>query len=305
MPLRTAGYSFEAVASPWADIAEGRWTRVGVHGVAAYVDGDGVVATGPGDAQHPRDMAWVPSEPELALIEQVLQSKGLTTRSPDVELVADLTGDGIRERVAVWENLLTICGTSFLGGTGFFFRDLGGELVKLDARDVTGRGKADVIVRRRRTVGDATREYIEVLSAMNGSEEPRITFAHEIAIRQSDKHIDNSVHLARGPDRRQRRAFDHLERGVVSPAHCQRRGTHPLALGWRPISQVFRFDGSHFATAKQVAQREQNRPERRYAGATPSASSRAAHAQGVSRRRSGGAGARSVPQDSSGVEPRT
>ena len=98
------------------------------------------------------------------MIEQLLQPKGLTKRAPDVELVADLTGDGVRERVAVWDNYLTICGTSYLGGTGFFFRDLQGQLVKLEARDVTGRGKADVIVRRKQSVGDAEREYLEVLS---------------------------------------------------------------------------------------------------------------------------------------------
>ena len=46
---------------------------------------DGVVATGPGDAQHPRDMAWIPSEPELSMVEQLLAPKGYTKRAPDVE----------------------------------------------------------------------------------------------------------------------------------------------------------------------------------------------------------------------------
>ncbi len=95
---------------PWSAIPEARVTRVGIHGIATYVDGDGTVATGPGDAQHPHDMPWVPSEPELALIEQVLSSRGYTKRAPDAELIADLTGDGRRERVAVWDGTLTICG---------------------------------------------------------------------------------------------------------------------------------------------------------------------------------------------------
>jgi hypothetical protein len=250
-----AGYSFEA-SIPWSSLPELRSTRVGVHGYAAYVDGDGVVATGPGDLQHPRDMPWVPSEPELALIEQMLAPKGLTRRAPDAELVADLTGDGTRERVAVWETFLTICGASYLGGTGFFFRDLSGQLVKLEARDVTGRGKADVIVRRKQSVGDGEREYLEVLSAMRAAEEPRVTFVHEIAVRQSDHRIDNAVRLARGE----------IEVSVEPPVHWDALSykepiatdVEPILLPWGGVkAQTYRFDGTKFAKLKEVTQREQ------------------------------------------------
>ena len=249
-----SGYSFEAVV-PWTSLPELRSTRVGVHGLAEYVDGDGVVATGPGDAQHPRDMAWIPSEPELGLIEQLLQPKGLTRRAPDVELVADLTGDGMRERVAVWESYLTICGTSYLGGTGFFFRDLQGQLVKLEARDVTGRGKADVLIRRKQTVGDAEREYLEVLSAANATEEPRVTFAHEIAVRQSERHIDNAVRLARGE------IEVTVEPTTTWDALSYREpiasDVEAILLPWGGVkSQVYRFDGTRFTKSKEVTQRE-------------------------------------------------
>jgi len=251
---QAGGYTFEAIV-PFASLPELRSTRVGVHGLAAYVDGDGVVATGPGDAQHPRDMAWIPSEPELSLIEQLLQPKGLTKRAPDFELVADLTGDGMRERVAVWETYITICGTSYLGGTGFFFRDLQGQLVKLEARDVTGRGKADVIVRRRQRVDDAEREYLEVLSAMNASDEPRVTFAHEIAIRQSDHRIDNAVHLARGE-------IDvTVEPTTTWDALSYKEpiadDVEPILFPWGGVkAQHYRFDGTKFSKAKEITQRE-------------------------------------------------
>ncbi len=45
------------------------------------------------------------------MIEQLLSPKGLTKRAPDVDVVADLTGDGMRERIAVFDHFLTICGT--------------------------------------------------------------------------------------------------------------------------------------------------------------------------------------------------
>jgi hypothetical protein len=250
-----AGYSFEATI-PWASLPELRTTRVGVHGFAAYVDGDGTIATGPGDAQHPRDMAWIPSEPELSLIEQMLAPKGLTKRAPDFELVADLTGDGMRERVAVWETYLTICGTSYLGGTGYFFRDLSGQLVKVEARDVTGRGRADVIVRRKQSVGSAEREYLEVLSAMSATEEPKITFAHEIAVRQSEHRIDNAVRMARGE-------IDvTVEPTTTWDALSYREpiasDVEPILFPWGGVkAQTYKFDGTRFTKAKEVTQREQ------------------------------------------------
>src|SRR5260370_2110265 len=161
-----AGYSLHA-AIAWSALPEARGTRVGIRGVGRYSALGTLIATGAGDAQHPAEMPWVPSESELSMIEQLLAPKGLAETAPIADLVADLTGDGMRERVAVFDRYLTICGSSYLGGTGYFFRDLGGELVKLAVRDVSGRGKQDVIVRRRARVGDATREYLEVLSALN------------------------------------------------------------------------------------------------------------------------------------------
>jgi hypothetical protein len=250
------GYSFEAVI-PWNALPEARTTRVGIHGVARYFDGDdGVIATGPGDAQHPAAMPWVPSEPELSMIEQLLTPRGLTKTAPTAEVVADLLGNGLRERIAVFEHYLTICGTSYMGGTGFFFRDLGGEFVKVEVRDVTGRGKADVILRRKASVGEATREFVEVLSVMNAAEEPRVTFAHEIAVRQSDRHIDNSVHMGRGdievavePATR----WDALsyKEPIVSDVE-------PILFPWGPVrSQTWRWDGSRFTKRQEVAQKEQ------------------------------------------------
>lgn len=249
------GVTFEATV-PWSALPEARVTRVGIHGIATYVDAGGSIATGPGDASHPRDMPWVPSEPELALIEQVLSEHGYTKRSPDAELVADLTGNGTRERVAVWGTTLTIVGASYLGGTGYFVRDLQGELVKLEARDVTGRRGADVIVRRKQSVGDAEREYLEVLSAISSTAAPTLTFAHEIAIRQSDKRIDNAVHLGRGV----------IDVSIEPPTHWDAMSyQEPVASDCEPIlfpwggvrSQTYRFDGSKFAKAKEATKRDE------------------------------------------------
>ncbi|HEX4445975.1 MAG TPA: hypothetical protein VH044_04540, partial [Polyangiaceae bacterium] len=249
------GYTLEATI-PWSAIPEARSTRVGIHGVARYVKGDEEIATGPVDLQHPASMAWIPSEPELSLIEQFLTPRGLTKTTPSFDAVADLTGDGVRERIAVFDHFLTICGSSYLGGTGFFFRDLGGDLVRLDVRDTSGRGKGDVVIRRRAVVGGSTREYLEVLSALSNTDEPRVTFSHEIEVRQADKHIDNAVRISRGE----------IEVSVEPAAGWDALSyQEPIASDVAPIlfpwgavkSQTWRWSGTQFVKGHEVSQREQ------------------------------------------------
>ncbi len=272
------GYTFEAVI-PYSAIPELRSTRVGVHGLAAYVGGDGVVATGPGDARHPTAMPWIPSEPEMSLIEQLLSPKGLTKIAPAAEIVADLTGDGVRERIAVFEHYLTIVGTSYLGGTGFFYRDLVGELVKLEVRDVSGRGRGDVVVRRRQSSGDGTREYIEVLSALRSDQEPQVTFAHEVGIRQSDRHVDNAVRLSRGQIEVSCEPASGWDEGTYNEPTAT--DVEPLLLPWGTVrTQVFRFDGSHFTREKEITQDGVRRRARRTAEAATSASESPADTNG-------------------------
>ncbi len=260
-----AGYSLEA-AIAWSALPEARGTRVGIRGVGRYSALGTLIATGAGDAQHPAEMPWVPSESELSMIEQLLAPKGLAETAPIADLVADLTGDGMRERVAVFDRYLTICGSSYLGGTGYFFRDLGGELVKLEVRDVTGRGKQDVIVRRRARVGDATREYLEVLSALNDKDEPRVTFAHEIAVLQADRRIDNSVHITRGEIDVSSEHATHWDE--FSYKEFISTDVEPILLPWAAVrSELWRWDGSRFAKVREVPQREAL-PGRNAAGRT-------------------------------------
>ncbi len=256
-----AGYSLEATV-PWSSFSEARVTRVGIHGVARYVEGDSVIATGPSDVQRPASLAWVPSEPELSMIEQLLGPKGLTKTAPIAEVVADLTGDGVRERVAVFDHYLTICGTSFMGGTGYFFRDLGGDLVKLEARDAAGRGHAEVVVQRRAAVGDAKREVLEVLTATGPSAEPRVAFAHEISVRQGQSHIDNAIRIARGQiEVTTEPATSWDPQSYKEPIASD---VEPILLPWGGVkSETWRWDGSRFAKAHEVTQKET------YAGAGP------------------------------------
>jgi len=251
----SGGYTFEATV-PFSALPEARTTKVGIHGAARYVKDEDEIATGPVDARRPAAMAWIPSESELSMIENLLTPKGLTKTAPSFETVADLTGDGQRERVAVFDHYLTICGAAYLGGTGFFFRDLGGELVRLEVRDATGRGKGDVVVRRRVSVGGSTREYLEVLSAVNNTDEPKLTFAHEISVRQSDHHIDNAVKLSRGEIEVSVEPATNWD--VLSYKEPIANDVEPILFPWGAVrSQTYRWDGTRFAKGKEIAQKEQ------------------------------------------------
>jgi hypothetical protein len=83
-----------------------------------------------------------------------------------------------------------------------------------------------------------------------------VTFVHEIAVRQSDHHIDNAVHMARGE----------IEVTVEPPTNWDALSyREPIASDVEPIlfpwggvkSQVYRFDGTKFSKSKEVTQREQ------------------------------------------------
>jgi hypothetical protein len=253
------GWSFEAVL-PWSAFPEGRLVRVGLRGVARYTKASApgtiaaIVASGSGDATSPTSLPPLPSESEQAMIEQLLTEKKLLDQAPKIDRIADVAGDGMRERIAVFGKYLVVCGSGYLGGNKFFFKDLGtSELAGLELRDVTGRGKADMILRRRFTDGGTTREWFEVLSAMSATAEPVTTFAHEIAVSNGTNRIVNSVHAG------SREIDVAVESATGWDASSYRENiatdVEPVLFPWGATkSQKFKFDGTKFTKASEVSQ---------------------------------------------------
>ena len=255
------GYTFEAVI-PWSAFPEARTVRVGLRGAARYYDAEpgassgirAIVATGGGSAEAPASMPWVPTETEQSIIDGLLIPKQLS-QTPRAELFADVGGDSMKERVAVYDHFFTICGPGYRGGKEFFFRDLAADLLSLDARDVTGRGKDDLLVRRRFKVpgkADATREWFEVWSLLKG-DEPVTTFAHEIAVTSGTKRVANAVHVAGKDIEVTTEPASGWEAGTY--AEPQSTDVEPILLPWGAVkAQVFRFDAGKFAKAKEITQ---------------------------------------------------
>lgn len=194
------GYVFEA-SLPWSTFPESRTLLVGLRGALRYEDGDGsrtlgVLATGPGSAAKPNALPALPTASERAVAEGLLVPKNLSTTAPKVDVFADVAGDERKERVRVFGDYLTICGPGYRDGTQFFWKQIGGELVSLEALDLGGRGKDDLLVRRRTTVGAADHGTFEVWSA-TGSDEPSVVFTQEIEIASRDggKSVANGLRV--------------------------------------------------------------------------------------------------------------
>lgn len=252
------GLSFEAVI-PWATFAEARTTRVGLRAALRWHDGDGtkergVVGTGKGSVDAPGDLPALPTASEQAVVEGLLSPNGLANEKPKVDLYVNLTGDDKRERVSVFGKFFTICGPTYRGGTQFFYRELAGELVSLEARDVTGNGREDLIVRRRFKAPSSVREWIEVWSLLGG-DEPVTAFGHEIAVVSLDgkRKITNSVRVgAKEVEVSTERAVGWDAGSYQEPLTSE---VEPILFPWGTVkSRTFKFEGAKFAKASEETQ---------------------------------------------------
>lgn len=249
------GLSFEAVI-PWSTFPESRTMRVGLRGAVRYVDYDGkalvtTVATGPGDAAHATQLPSLPTEPEQAVLDNLLSLKGIQNEVPKIDLYADLIGDGMKERVSVFGKLLTVCGPTYREGKQFYYRDLNADLVRLEAKDATGRGKEDLLLRRRFVLKGTTHELFEIMSFM--ADEPSIVFSQEIAIAAGAGRVTNSLHIGKKEIEVQTEPAQGFDASTFKEPLAG--DTNDLLLPWGAVkSRTFKFDGQRFTKASEVAQ---------------------------------------------------
>lgn len=251
------GFAFEA-AIPWSTFAEARTMRVGLRGAFRYHDGDGssvrgVLGTGQGSVERPGDLPALPTAAEQAVVDGLLAQKNLAGTAPKIDVFADVTGDERKERISVFGRFFTICGPGYRGGRQFFWRDVAGELASFETRELTGRGKDDMIVRRRVTNGAVVHEMIEVWTIASG-DEPTTVFSQEIAIvdgpgkrrianavRISAKDIEVSVEPAQGWEAASFREPTAGEEGILLP--------------WGTVrSRTFKLEKGKFTKSAEVAQ---------------------------------------------------
>ncbi len=248
-----SGYTFEAKL-PWSALPLSSRTRVGLRGVVRGQDSDGagvesVLATS-GETS-PARMPRVPIDAEEAIETTFAKDKGLTG-APQHDVIADVTGGAGRERVMLWDQFLLIAGPDVRGGKEFFFRDLAVDKAMIplfEVRDLTGDGKADLVIRTKKSSGGVFREELSVLS-MSG-EEVTAVFVQELSLGSDVGKVDNTVSF--DPKRR--------EITVALAASSAKReafketpqpGDFGVLLPWGTVkSRTFRFDGGKFSKTRE------------------------------------------------------
>jgi hypothetical protein len=195
------GYTLEAQI-PWSTFRSARRWRVGLRGAIRYVDVDvpGKVAAVVGTSEETSGKAL----PRLLLesertLEESIRSNHL--KGPDYELYGDVAGDAQMERVAVYDNYLTIVGAGYMEGKQYFYADLGvpdeSWITRFELKDADGDGKDDIILQKRVGGADTYREVL-IAQKIGADGSPQSIFLHDVAIVTPDAYIKNDVKLSRG-----------------------------------------------------------------------------------------------------------
>ncbi len=202
---RKGGYSLEA-SIPWSAFDGAETTRVGLKGglfvsdsdAASSQSGSSVDATvGTAAGMDSASLGPLLTTPEQSLADGLIKEKKLG--APAFSTTANVVGDGMRERVLVFDRFLVVLGPTYRGGKEYYFADLGVSghslsVQKMETRDFDGDGRDEIVFTKRFTKSGAktTREVMHI-SSYGTADTPEIVFQHEIGIQNAKGSITNEV----------------------------------------------------------------------------------------------------------------
>ncbi|RLB50474.1 MAG: hypothetical protein DRJ42_18795 [Deltaproteobacteria bacterium] len=173
---------------------------------------------------------------------------------PSVRIDTNVADTPTAEHLFVFGTNLVVLGTDFRGGNGFFHFQIpansAADVVSVQAADLTGDGRAEVLIRIRRVAGDVIREVL-LVQQFRRSEFARI-LAVEVARTQGTNSIQNEVRvIGRGNRRRltigpgrargwSREAWPFAEGGTGD-------GIEALLLPWRDEQRRYRYAGGRLS----------------------------------------------------------
>jgi hypothetical protein len=254
---KPGGYSIEAKI-PWSAIPKSSTIRIGYRGALFVHDADGSRAVtsviGSADTRSYGSLPPISTEAEIALGSGMLREKNLTA-APRFNLMADVVGDKLQERVLVYGRYLAVLGPGYRDGQQYYFRDLGanadkGGLPKLELRDYTGDGKPDLFVRKVVRGSKGSVEVVEILSYHSGGDIPDQVFAQEVALKLGGGSIDNEFKLSGRGSRTRIVLKAGKAKGIDSARFRQESntGAAPVLVPWGPIaSQTYQMKNGKFA----------------------------------------------------------
>jgi hypothetical protein len=184
---------------------------------------------------------------------------------PRFDFATDVAGDGTAERIVVHDRDVVVFGKAFRGGTSYSYITVGvadaKDIVDATARDLTGDGKAEIIVRgvlharASKALGGGTVDrYALFVYSLLGESVVRI-FAAETGRAVGDDRVIGSVAFAtaeRGVviELRPGRAAGWTEKTYPFPEDTTTAGgLEPLLLPWSESpARRYRFDGKSFVS---------------------------------------------------------
>jgi len=248
-----AGFTLEATV-PWSSFPDA--VRVGMRAAFRYHDAGGaVLGTGLGSYEAPTELPPLPIPAEHAVVEGLLDKRGLATTKPKIDLYADIAGDEKKERISVFGPFFVICGPGYRKGRQFFWREVVGDIVSLETSAATGRtGKDDLVVRRRLSQNGVTHEILEVWSIPTDKEEPVTLFAQEIAVTDGKRKVSNGARIGQ----KEIEITTETPSGWDAASYNEPAaggGIEPLLLPWGAVrSRTFKLEAARFVKASEVAQ---------------------------------------------------
>ncbi|MEM7609471.1 MAG: hypothetical protein AAF411_29340, partial [Myxococcota bacterium] len=172
-------------------------------------------------------------------------------------------GDDAPESVALVGRFVVVYGRAYRGGEGYDFLALpverSGDVLALDLRDLTGNGKAELIVEYRQRNAAGTREIWRVFRFSGESVDP--LFAIEKAKESGDGRVESQLRVIPGrPPRIEVRARP----SRADPADFREAGASdavPILVPWGPVaSRTYQWDGRTFAVQRERANRSYRAP---------------------------------------------
>lgn len=211
-PLRGGGgYTIE-VSIPWSSLPGLSNALGSLRGRVAYQDSDRhatpaietLLASGPGDAQHPAQLAPAAGTSGASaadMLAEFQRTHDLVGAEPFMDRSANFAGDAQLERLVVLPHYVLAMGPGIAGGTRYAFfefpmrsRD---DVLEVTARDLTGDGRQELILRLRVENNGMTRELLYVYGAPSGDHLERL-FAQELRRTQGNNDVQNRATYENG-----------------------------------------------------------------------------------------------------------
>ncbi|MFO0759763.1 MAG: hypothetical protein U0359_24965 [Byssovorax sp.] len=264
----SGGWSIEA-AIPWSAFPAAKSVRVGLRGAIFFHDADSgsaiknILGTAPSTAY--ASLPPISTEPEQALADGLVRDKSIKG-APRHNLLADVAGDAMKERVLVYDRYLVVLGSGFRKGAEYYYSDLGvdpaqGMLPSFEVRDLTGDGQSEILLRKRIGTPSRYREVLQVLHFGSG-DVPVPIFQHEVGVTTDAGSIANEVSVIQSGAKASIKITPGASRGFSIDNYKEptESSFDPVLLPWGAIaSQTYTYSGSGFTKMGEEKQAPQEK----------------------------------------------